>query len=86
MQGLKRESLSLAQVGRRVAVQPVPQELEDARARVDACQTGTDRLRAEYGRLCAGTRDLLSSLRSGVRVKPIPKRELSPTELLRLSF
>ena len=39
------------------------QELEQTREQVEVMYTGTDRLRSEYQRLCAGTRDLLASLR-----------------------
>ena len=41
----------------------VSQELEQTREQVEVMYTGTDRLRSEYQRLCAGTRDLLASLR-----------------------
>ena len=39
------------------------QELEQTREEVEVMYTGTDRLRSEYQRLCAGTRDLLATLR-----------------------
>ena len=41
----------------------VSQELEQTRKQVEVMYTGTDRLRTEYQRLCAGTRDLLATLR-----------------------
>ena len=39
------------------------QELEQTREQMEDMFTGTDRLRTEYQRLCAGTRDLLATLR-----------------------